>query len=437
MANETFDVAVGMRRDVMDRAVEKLYRQLYPKYFKGDADAGSGRQVFYDVKSAPTLDFSATPNAAAALREELAKIPKPDDAPVNESHLLQATPLSLEALGSSLDAKSVKVRFDSIDITIKSSKGEAKTTASALVTIGFEIEYPERQPARVKFTVKDAKASTPKPEDQYILNTVVIPAMKKLAAQVMSAIQLPPMISIAGISFDLPEPRIIGDYFVILAKLLSRHFPLGLDAPLPGGNPEAFLVLSPQMSQAAFYEATKNLTHVESASGSQDLVVSTAYWEAKVVVSEIRGTAAGAEFPVTAKVEGSAKGWITTFLGDPTAYFGARPVPSPASGRIALGVSGNKINAGIVSVAPFVIDIFPTGGAISDVIDFVIGGLKYLASLFVPKIAQYLKGVRFDVLTVPDLPLTYDGIGVTIRPKDLRLSSAGQHLQITGGVTLL
>jgi hypothetical protein len=66
MANETFDVAVGMRRDVMDRAIEKLYKQLYPKYFKGDADAGSGRQVFYDVKSAPALDFAATAGTAAA-----------------------------------------------------------------------------------------------------------------------------------------------------------------------------------------------------------------------------------------------------------------------------------------------------------------------------------------------------------------------------------
>ncbi len=437
MANETFDVAVGMRRDVMDRAIDKLYKQLYPKYFKGDADAGSGRQVFYDVKSAPTLDFLATAGTAAAVREELAKIPKPAGAPANEAHLLEAPPMSLQAFGAALDAKSVKVRFDKIDITIKSSKGEAKTTAAAIVTIGFEIEYPERQPARVKFVVRDAKATTPNPDDQYILNTVVIPAMKKLAGQVMSAIQLPPMISIAGIQFDLPEPRIIGDYFVILAKLLSRHFPLGLDAPIPGGNPEAFLVLSPQMMQIAFDTATRGLTHVEQASGSKDLTISTAYYEAKVVVSDIKGVATGAEFPLSAKVEGSAKGWITTFLGDPTAYFGARPIPSPVVGRVALGVEGNKINARISSVNTFSIDIYPTGGAISDVIDFVLSPLKGFATLFMPRLVNYLKGVKFDVLTVPDLPLAYDGIGVTIRPKDLRLASAGQHLNLTGGVTLL
>src|SRR5690349_12939655 len=119
MANETFDVAIGLRRDVMDRAVAKLYGQLYPKYFKGDADAGSGRKVFYDVKAAPKFDFTGTPAAAAKLLEEI-------EAESSKQPLLKAPALSLETLGAALDAKTVKVRFDSIDITIKSPKGEAK-----------------------------------------------------------------------------------------------------------------------------------------------------------------------------------------------------------------------------------------------------------------------------------------------------------------------
>jgi hypothetical protein len=436
MANETFDVAIGLRRDVMDRAVAKLYGQLYPRYFKGDADAGSGRRVFYDVKSAPKFDFTGTPGAAAKLLEELERLAPPEDAAAKKP-LLQAPPLSLEALGAALDAKSLKLRFDSIDITIKSPKGEAKTTAAAVVTLAFEIEYPAGQPPRAGFVVKDAKATTPNPDDQYILNAVVIPAMKKLAAQVLSAIQIPNVIAVAGLRFDLPEPRVIGEHFVVLAKLLDRHFPLGLDASVPGGNPESFMLLSPQLMQTVFDRAAGTMKFEERKNGVHETDILNVYYDAIVSARGIKGIAQGIQFAITAAVSGTAHVWANTFLGTVEVWFSATPASTP-SGKVGLQLEpNNKIRARISSVDPFRINVAVSGGgAIGWILSLFSDVIESVVNRFVPLIETYLRTQSFDVCTVPDLPFSYEGISFNIRPSNLNLSAQGKHLQITGSVQL-
>ena len=436
MANETFDVAIGLRRDVMDRAVAKLYGQLYPRYFKGDADAGSSRKVFYDVKSAPKFDFTGTPNAAAKLIEELEKLAPPEDASAKKP-LLQAPPLSLEALGAALDAKSLKLRFDSIDITIKSPKGEAKTTAAAVVTLAFEIEYPSGQPPRAGFVVKDAKATTPNPDDQFILNAVVIPAMKKLAAQVLSAIQIPNVISVAGLRFDLPEPRVVGDHFVVLAKTLDRHFPLGFDASVPGGNPEAFTLLSPELMQRVFDGATAKMKFEERKNGVHETSILNVYYDAIVSASGIKGVAQGIQFAITAAVSGSAHVWANPFWGTVEVWFSVTPASTP-SGKIGLQLeANNQIRARVSSVDPFQLKVAVTGGgAVGWVLSLFEDVLESTVNRFVPLIENYLRTQSFDVFTVPDLPFSYEGISFNIRPSNLSLAAQGRHLQITGSVQL-
>jgi hypothetical protein len=436
MGNETFDVAIGLRRDVMDRAVAKLYGQLYPKYFKGDADAASGRRVFYDVKAAPKFDFTGTPGAAAKLLEELERLAPPEDAAAKKP-LLQAPPVSLQALGATLDAKSLKLRFDTIDITIKSAKGEAKTTAAAVVTLAFEIEYPTGQPPKAGFVVKDAKATTPNPDDQFILNSVVIPAMKKLAAQVLSAIQIPNVIAVAGLRFDLPEPRIIGDHFVVLAKTLDRHFPLGLDVPVPGGNPEAFMLLSPQMVQKVFDAATSTMKFEERKNGVHETDILNVYYDAIVSASGIKGVAQGMVFAITASVSGSAHVWANTFLGTVEVWFSATPTSTP-SGNVALQLeANNKIRARVSSVDPFKIRVDVSGGgAIGWIMSLFKSEIERQVNTFVPLIESYLRSQNFDVWTIPDLPFSYEGISFNIRPTNLTLTAQGKHLQLTGSVQL-
>jgi hypothetical protein len=436
MANETFDVAIGLRKDVMDRAVTKLYGQLYPKYFKGDADAGSGRRVFYDVKSAPKFDFTGTPGAAAKLIEELERLAPPEDASAKKP-LLQAPPLSLEALGAALDAKSLKLRFDSIDIMIKSSKGEAKTTAAAVVTLAFEIEYPDKQPPRAGFVVKDAKATTPNPDDQYILNAVVIPAMKKLATQVLSAVQIPNIIAVAGLRFDLPEPRIIGEHFVVLAKTLAHHFPLGFNANLPAGNPEAFMLLSPELLQNVFDAATSTMKFEERKTGVHETDILNVYYDAIVSAKGIKGIAQGTQFAITAAVSGTAHVWANTFLGTVEVWFAATPTSTP-SGKVALQLEpNNRIRARISSVDPFRISVSVSGGgAIGWILSLFSDVIESVVNRFVPMIESYLRSQSFDVWTVPDLPFSYEGISFNIRPANLSIAAQGKHLQITGSVQL-
>ena len=435
MPGDTFDVAIGLRRDVMDRAVAKLYGQLYPKYFKGDQDAGSGRRIYYDVKSAPKFDFTGTPNVAAKLLEELEKL-APPDASAKKS-LLQAPPPSLEAVGAALDARTVKVRFDSIDIIIKSSKGEAKTTAAAVVSLAYEVEYPTGQPPRAGFKVTDAKATTPNPDDQYILNAVVIPVMKKLAAQVMSAIQIPSLITVAGFTFDLPEPRVIGDYYVILVKTMDRHFPLGLDVPVPGGNPEAFMLLSPEVMWKIFRAGTSTMKYEYRKNGTYGTDILNIYYDAIVSAGDIKGQAQGAQFAITASASGSAHVWAYPLGIETQVWFSVTPTSTP-SGRVGLQLEpNNRIRAYFSSIDPFKLKVSVSGGgAIGWLLSMFEDIIEAQVNSFVPLIQNYLRTQSFDVWTIPDLPLSYEGITFNIRPTNLQLSSSGNHLQITGRVQL-
>jgi hypothetical protein len=435
MSNETFDVAIGLRRDAMDRAVAKLYGQLYPKYFKGDADAGSGRRVYYDVKSAPKLDFSGTTGLAEKDLEELQKLAPAANAPARKPLLQAPPPLSLEARAAAIDARTVKVRFDSIDITIRSPKGEAKTTASAMVWLAFEIEYPAGQPPRGVFVVKNAKATTPNPDDQFILNAVVIPVVKKLAAQVLSAIQIPSILAIAGVRFDLPEPRIIGEYFVILAKKLSRHFQLGFDANVPGGNPEAFLLLSPEMMQEVMDNATRDMKFDKREQGKEETPVLNVYYDAIVSASGIKGVAQGIQFPVTASVSGIAHVWANPFWGTEEVWCSATPTSTPR-GNIALRLeSNNRIRASISSVDPFRFKVTVTGGSpVGWILELFEPIIEREINSLVPLIENYLRGLSFDVCTVPDLSFSFEGISFNVRPTNLSLTAQGKHLQLTGSV---
>lgn len=430
-----FDVAIGLRRDVLERAFEKLYTQLYPRYFKDFVPADGGRNIVYDVKSAPTLDFSPTPATAALLREELAKVPQPESSSISPS-LLTANVASIEMLASSIDLKTLKLVFNSIDITIKSTRPDAKSSAKVVVWLTYEIEYPAGQPPRGSFKAKRIQITASNPEDQFIFDKFLGPVMLKLAAQLLSAVQIPGMIDIAGNKFDLPEPRIIGDHLVILAKLPNNYLPLGLDASMPGGNPEAFTLLSPDIVTRVFKAATRDLTHPEEKIDSVDLGISTAWYHARIVVSDIQGTPGGAEFPISASVRGLARGWITTFMGNPEANFSATPIPSPVTGRIAFSAGAkNKIVAKVTDVAPFTIDIKPVDGA-AKVIEFVLWPLILFAKLAVGGIGNYLASISFDVWTVPDLSVSYEGVRFTLGVKDLQLSTSGKYLLATGTVQL-
>jgi hypothetical protein len=385
----------------MDRAVAKLHGQLYAKYFKGSTDAGSGRQVFWDVKVAPKFDFS--PDAL-------------------------------------LDGKTLKVQFKDIGITIRSSKGEAVTTADATVWVTYVVEYPTGKPPEIKFSVKETKASTPKPDDQYILNAVVIPAMKKLAAQVMSAVQLPPIVEVFGQKFTLPEPFIIGDNFVFLANMLHRHFPLGFDATLPPGNPEAFAVLSPQLALQAwngFNAATKDLKVEERRNGRVETPVQNIDYDAILQVKDIKGQILqGTEIPVTASVSGFGHVWANTALGTVDVPLTLTPQPQP-SGKIGLGVVGNKVRAAITQIDSFQIQLDFTGSGIIDwLLNLFKGVFQMLIDLYTPWLRGYFLKLGYDVWTIPDLSWSYDGARLDIKLTDLRLSPYGSHYHVTGKVQL-
>jgi hypothetical protein len=425
----SYDVALGLRIDVLQRALDKIYKQLYPRYFQGST-AVANRNVSWDVKTAPQLDFSPTPGLASALQEQIEQLPQPDGA---VKKLKAISPTELDSLAASIDWVTIKLNFPSIDVGITTSGGaQVKTTATAVAFVKISTE----DNGRVRFTPTRAQATTPGPDDQYILNAVIIPAALKLAGQLLGAIQIPDLRT-GPIALYWPGAQIVQSrYLVISINRTTKHVEPGLDTPIPPGNNEAFVMFSGPFVYSAFSAVTYGVTKKFSTEGSRDLGITTARWDAEVNFSNIRGSNVGVRFPVTGTVGGRARGWLTSIFGDIGVGFNAGATPDP-SGTVELSIDGsNTIRGKMTSIAPFLVTFTPTGNVIEKVLSYVLEPLTFFATTLSPAISLILKGIAFDVWSIPDVVVAFDSVRVNIHPTNMTMTQVGPTVQVTGGVQL-
>jgi hypothetical protein len=346
------------------------------------------------------------------------------DAPKNTT----LTAELLDTTAAAVEVVTFKIRFPEVFVRLKG--GDVHTSTTAVVTAYVQISTEN---GRVAFKPLRAEASNPNPDDTFLLNNLIVPEVMKLAGALASSIQLPDL-QARSIKFDWPVAIVQGDYLVVMANEMSRHRPVGQDAAFPVG-PDLFAVVSRFTLQSGFAAATFGVRHDYSTQGERDLGITTAHWDARVEFSDIRGNANGLTFPMEARAGGTARGWLTSIFGDIGAAFRVDAVPK-VEGSVEITLRDKTLRGEIARIGTFGFTLIPTGSVAEQIVSYILSPLSAAVMAFSPLIVKALKGISFDIWTIPEIPATYQGIGVKITPVGLSARESGDRIHITGGVNL-
>jgi hypothetical protein len=291
------------------------------------------------------------------------------------------------------------------------------------------------QAGKVSFVPQDVTAAPlSDPVTNYLVQHVVLPAVKNMLTQLLSGVSIPP-IQVANIPLSAPAVGVTNGYVIATVSLASGPAPSPPDGSFPWPGTPFFALLGPALIQQLAVEATQSATNRFSAGGSGGSGWAGYSWSYGLSLtnprSSIQGSGAQLQFTLSGGVSaGFTLMWVPISLA-----FNAYAAPDPTA-NASITIAGNQLVMTATSVNPFTIYVLPGsvptwifGWLVTAVINAVVLSLT-------PLVTTFLKNIQLDSYQVPTYSVTVDGTTLTLTPVNLTISSAGGMIALTGNAAI-
>ncbi len=419
-----FDIAIGADGATLNQTSTVVYKQLYPKLFKGQktVDHGGKITIAWDVEAAPTFVLQPPKNGECLLASHF------------EEHSGWSPPAGItldqikEAIVANAQGNVFQMLMSQVAISINKSPHDIVpiTVIVQLVSGG----------GKVSFNPLKATAKSTHRVDEWILNHVILPEALAIARGMLSGIKIPAP-SFDGIRLTPLTLGVTQDHLIAVANLAGKKQPAVPTMAWP--STPFFALLSADARLAVAHAGTAGFHKNFSHSGSAGTHIGTVSYSVSATVDDLSVSLAGSpsDFTFSADLSGSAEAHIKVGC----THFGvgynveARPDPS---GLISLSVDGgSEVQATVTGVNNFVLILKPTGSPVEWILSAITEPvLEAIAAALSPEISSELKGISFPVWKIPSISFSVEGIHITISPSDVNLGSFASMLSVEGHLAI-
>ncbi|MCP4220045.1 MAG: hypothetical protein GY765_35770 [bacterium] len=111
--------------------------------------------------------------------------------------------------------------------------------------------------------------------------------------------------------------------------------------------------------------------------------------------------------------------------------------PSQPTVTLKVSVDNTDVNIKVKSVESFSISVKPSGNVIQEVFSAVAMPIaEIIKGKLSPKIPGWIEGKSFKASTLPNIPITAEGVTVTMKPSKIKLSTYNGMLMADGNVDI-
>lgn len=386
----SFDVAVGMSGAELNTAAGAVYHALYPKVFTGSRQAeyqGASFTIGIDVTAPPQFDLSTA--------------------------TYQTFTLSLPSVKLTLS--------NSVTTTLQLAMDVSCLVVSEAGKTSF---VPE----------KISTQKQPDPVTEYLVEHVVLPAIKDMLTQLMSGVTIPP-IEVANIPLSAPSVGVVNGYVIAAVNLAASGTPPPPDGSFPWPATPFFALLGPALMQQLAVIAASSATNRFSASDSGGSHWAGYNWSYSLSLTNPRAAISGNGIPLTFTLQGGVAAGVEVLYIPLGLGFDAHAAPDP-SASAALTVQGNQLVLTVTSVAPFTIYVIP--GTVPTwifgwLITAIINGVTLTLT---PLITTFLKNISLQSYQIPAYSVSVAGVTLTLNPVNLTTGNAGGMIALTGNAAV-
>ena len=420
-----FDVAIALTQDELNNGSQQVYSKLYPRVFTGSQNVSlSGfKTVSWDVKAAPSFDLStqAVETVAEDLYGQAVALAAGDTE--NACSLEDATALVAE-LGTTF-----VMDCASVDMTLVQDSGEKKTIQLQNVTGNCLLTTTGNSPSFQATSVTSDPVSDETTE--FFVKLVILPALENMLNSLFTGLKIPPL-SLGGISLSLPSLAITDAHVVVAANLASKGTPAPAGAGSWTGSPLSILMSRDALQSAA----SGQTTHVYDSDHKGSKFSGYVWYKFSYNIDRPSLSIAGSDVNISFSLHGSiGAGFEIVYIPIGLDY-AAKAVPG-LSAMCRLQPSGSKLELISESVAPFTIEVKPTGSISSKVLswmlEFIVQGVVGTLS---PVVSAFLGGIKFASMDMPTYTESIAGVTVTMTPANLSVTNVSGYLAMGGNLSI-
>lgn len=423
-----FDVAISLTQDELNQATQTIYETV-PDVFKGKQTIDMGGQkvaVTWTITKAPQFDLSAA-SAARALDTVVAAMTSEFEK--GAQAMQSAMPDGGKTITADDVATAARAVVPAFSLTIPSVTFETDDGLSTHVDDIIAACRVRQDGETISFDVVKLTAPEVEGPSKYVVDRVILPAMKTTLGNLFSGLHIPPP-KLKGAELSSLAVSIHGGHLTAAANLKQKGTPA---APASGLWTKS--ALSVLLSRDALQAAASTQSSSKSDKDSGGNKLGGWQWSYDMTVGKpsvaISGTDVSATFSLNGSVDAGA--WVVhVWLGVDYAAV-AKPNPHAV---LKLVPDGTSIKLVTKSVSPFTVLAYPTGG-VGAIAGWMLEAIAatIIASLS-PFISLFLKNIDFSSVEVPTYTEEIGNKSFTMTPTDLSVSNVSGYIALGGSLNV-
>lgn len=414
-----FDVAIALTQGELNDVTRSIYKAVYPDVFSGQTKikkSGLTISVDWKITQAPKFDLSDPQDVASRVVDDLAERASRESNDVDNVASLRAT---AEAHVAAFEMSFPEIEFTTDDgdhenATLKNVRADCRAKQHGN-TVSFIVE---------KISAKHAKGPS-----GYIVEKVILPAMKKTLNKLFSGLKIPPP-QLAHAKLSSLALAIENGHLCAAANLSYKGSPSPPRSVTWAKAPFSVLV-----SRDALQAAGQDVSKHKKDSGSGGKKPWGAYhWSYGYRLDHPHISIAGEDLHVTFELQGSIDAGVEV-MGIPIGIGYAAHVLPEARATCKIEPRGTDLHIVTKSVTPFTVVVKPTGSVPSRVGGWMLEGIAQgVAGSLSPMISAFLGGIDFASIDVPTYEESISGHLITMTPSDLSVSNELGDIALSGSL---
>lgn len=414
-----FDIAISLTESELNQVTKSVYEAVYPDIFRGhDTIKHEGLTISVDwkVETPPTFDLSGSQAVASRVVGHLA-----DRAAEQSGEAKDAADLRAAAEAHVAAFEMVFPR-----ITFSTDKNDDETFSLENVQADCRAEQAGDT---VSFIVEKVTAEHAKGPSGYIVENVILPAMKNILNNLFSGLKIPPP-QLAHAELSSLSLGVEDGHLVAAANLAGKGPP-----PPPNSGAWTAAPFTVLVSQDALQAAGGDMGKHKSDSGGGGKKPWGAYhWSYGYRLDHPHIDIAGKDLHVTFDLQGGIDAGVEVMFVKIGLGYMAKVVPK-AQALCTIEPRGTDLHIVTQSVTPFEVVVKPTGHVPSKVAGWMLEGIAQgIAASLSPMISTFLGGIDVASISVPTYEESIAGHAITMTPSDLSVSSTLGDIALSGSL---
>ncbi len=422
------DVAVGMSQDQLNAAAAAVHEALYPRVFTGTHEAeysGTTFTVHIDVQQPPQFDLSSSQpveDVQRALSERMADTAAGGGlAAVDRAEIAAVVADACPSFAMQLPA-----------VALSLSNG---TTTKLQLALTAQC-YIESGPTTISF-VPFAVSAAPQPDPvtDYLVQHVVLPAVKQMLTQLLSGVQIPP-IEVAGVPLSAPSVGLVAGRVVVATNVMDAGTPPPPQDGFPVPATPFFALLGPGLVQRLSEIAASSASNRFSDSDRGGDFAAGYEWSYGLSLTKPRAAIRGSGAELAFSLSGRVKAGVHVTILNVDVGFDAHAVPDPTTDA-RFSIEGDQLVLTAQSVHPFTIFVTPNtvptwvfGWLITAIVNGVTATLS-------PLVTTFLKDIRLSSYRVPTYSISVEGTTLSLKPEGLRVDAVDGAIALMGSAKII